>query len=124
MIMPAVGAVATGARYSLKVWPPERFAQLVTAFVERFHCRILLGGDQRGVRSPSRSPEKRIAPDWWLAEIFPAAVCRVGERCALFVETTAAPCILPRRWARRWSRCLVRPIPAVGTAWQPDAGDV
>lgn len=36
-----------GARYSLKVWPPDRFAQLADRLAERFGCRILLGGDQR-----------------------------------------------------------------------------
>ncbi|MBA5868996.1 MAG: hypothetical protein GDA68_03175, partial [Nitrospira sp. CR2.1] len=36
-----------GARYSLKVWSPDRFAQLADRLAGRFGCRILLGGDQR-----------------------------------------------------------------------------
>ncbi len=36
-----------GARYSLKVWPHERFVELADRLKDRFSCRILLGGDQR-----------------------------------------------------------------------------
>ena len=34
-----------GARYSLKVWPPERFAELADRLSQATPCRILLGGD-------------------------------------------------------------------------------
>jgi predicted lipopolysaccharide heptosyltransferase III len=36
-----------GARYSLKVWPPERFAELADRLSRAVPCRILLGGDAR-----------------------------------------------------------------------------
>jgi predicted lipopolysaccharide heptosyltransferase III len=36
-----------GARYSLKVWPPERFAELADRLSQAGSCRILLGGDVR-----------------------------------------------------------------------------
>ena len=44
---PLLVLLQPGARYSLKVWPHERFAQLADRLADRFVCRILLGGDQR-----------------------------------------------------------------------------
>ena len=60
-----------GARYSLKVWPPERFAQLSDRLVERFHCRILLGGDQREREVAEQVARKRIARRLWWPGNFP-----------------------------------------------------
>ncbi|HET9961233.1 MAG TPA: putative lipopolysaccharide heptosyltransferase III [Nitrospiraceae bacterium] len=40
-------AMQPGARYSLKVWPAERYAELADRLSKDLGCRILLGGDQR-----------------------------------------------------------------------------
>ena len=75
-----------GARYSLKVWPPERFAQLSDRLVERFHCRILLGGDQR-----EREVAEQVARKTHCAPIVVAGkfsllqYAALVKRCALFV---------------------------------------
>jgi heptosyltransferase III len=39
--------IQPGARYPLKVWPMERFAELVDRLARAVRCRILLGGDTR-----------------------------------------------------------------------------
>jgi predicted lipopolysaccharide heptosyltransferase III len=39
--------IQPGARYPLKVWPPERFAELADRLSEALPCRILLGGDAK-----------------------------------------------------------------------------
>ncbi|WP_447602317.1 putative lipopolysaccharide heptosyltransferase III [Nitrospira sp. Nam80] len=39
--------IQPGARYPLKVWPPERFAELADRLSETLPCRILLGGDAK-----------------------------------------------------------------------------
>ncbi|MGC3976507.1 MAG: putative lipopolysaccharide heptosyltransferase III [Nitrospira sp.] len=75
-----------GARYSLKVWPPERFAQLSDRLVEQFRCRILLGGDQR-----EREVAEQVARKSHCAPIVVAGkfsllqYASLVKRCALFV---------------------------------------
>ncbi|WHZ15606.1 MAG: Lipopolysaccharide core heptosyltransferase III [Nitrospira sp.] len=75
-----------GARYSLKVWPHERFAQLADRLADKFSCRILLGGDQREreiaelVARNTRCAPKVAAGKFSLLQ-FAALV----KRCALFV---------------------------------------
>lgn len=39
--------IQPGARYPLKVWPGERFAELADRLARAMPCRILLGGDAR-----------------------------------------------------------------------------
>src|SRR5574338_389064 len=40
--------IQPGARYSLKVWPAERFAELADRLSQSLPCRILLGVDAKG----------------------------------------------------------------------------
>ncbi|ODT44676.1 MAG: hypothetical protein ABS70_04950 [Nitrospira sp. SCN 59-13] len=83
---PPLVLVQPGARYSLKVWPPERFAQLCDRLVEQFHCRILLGGDQR-----EREVAEQVARKSHCAPIVVAGkfsllqYASLVKRCALFV---------------------------------------
>ena len=75
-----------GARYSLKVWPHERFVELADRLTDRFSCRVLLGGDQREreiaeqIARNMREPPKVVAGKLSLLQ-FAALV----KRCALFV---------------------------------------
>jgi lipopolysaccharide heptosyltransferase II len=75
-----------GARYSLKVWPPERFAELADRLSEAFPCRILLGGDAKeravaeSVREQARCKPVVIAGRLSLLE-FGALL----KRCRLFI---------------------------------------
>lgn len=83
---PPLVLVQPGARYSLKVWPSERFAQLSDRLAERFHCRILLGGDQR-----EREIAEQVARKTHCAPIVVAGrfsllqYASLVKRCALFV---------------------------------------
>lgn len=75
-----------GARYSLKVWPPERFAELADRLSQTMPCRILLGGDAKerevaeGVRERTRCRPSVVAGRLSLPE-FGALL----KRCALFI---------------------------------------
>ncbi|HQV12971.1 MAG TPA: putative lipopolysaccharide heptosyltransferase III [Nitrospira sp.] len=83
---PPLVLVQPGARYSLKVWPPERFAQLSDRLVQQFRCRILLGGDQR-----EREVAEQVARKSHCAPIVVAGkfsllqYASLVKRCALFV---------------------------------------
>ncbi|HJR76231.1 MAG TPA: putative lipopolysaccharide heptosyltransferase III [Nitrospiraceae bacterium] len=50
--------IQPGARYPLKVWPGERFAELADRLVRAVPCRILLGGDS-GERSVAEAVRDR-----------------------------------------------------------------
>ena len=75
-----------GARYSLKVWPPERFAELADRLSQATPCRILLGGDTKerevveGVRERTRCRPAVVAGQLSLLE-FGALL----KRCDLFI---------------------------------------
>ncbi len=83
---PLLVLLQPGARYSLKVWPPERFAQLADRLAERFRCRILLGGDQR-----EREVAEQVARKSHCAPIVVAGkfsllqFASLMRHCALFV---------------------------------------
>ncbi len=83
---PPLVMLQPGARYSLKVWPPERFAQLSDRLAERFQCRILLGGDQR-----EREVAEQVARKSHCAPIVVAGkfsllqYASLVKRCVLFV---------------------------------------
>ena len=83
---PPLVLLQPGARYSLKVWPPERFAQLADRLAERFNCRILLGGDQR-----EREVAEQVAHNTHCAPLVVAGKCSLLQyaalvkQCALFV---------------------------------------
>ena len=75
-----------GARYPLKVWPSERFAELADRLAKVFNCRILLGGDGKerdvaeSVRQQTASKPTIIAGRLSLLQF--AALLK---HCALFV---------------------------------------
>lgn len=83
---PPLVMLQPGARYSLKVWPPERFAQLSDRLADRFQCRILLGGDQR-----EREVAEQVARKSHCAPIVVAGkfsllqYASLVKRCRLFV---------------------------------------
>jgi len=78
--------IQPGARYPLKVWPPERFAELADRLAKAFNCRILLGGDGKerdvaeSVRQQTASKPTIIAGRLSLLQF--AALLK---HCALFV---------------------------------------
>jgi len=75
-----------GARYSLKVWPRERFAQLADLLAERFSCRILLGGDQREREIAEQVARKaRCGPTVVAGKFSLLQFASLMKRCALFV---------------------------------------
>ena len=75
-----------GARYSLKVWPHERFAQLADRLADRFACRILLGGDQREREVAEQVARKtRCAPIVVAGKFSLLQFAALVKRCALFV---------------------------------------
>ncbi len=75
-----------GARYSLKVWPPDRFAQLADRLVDRFGCRILLGGDQREREVAELVARKaRCGPIVVAGKFTLLQFAAVVKRCALFI---------------------------------------
>ncbi|MBX3237430.1 MAG: putative lipopolysaccharide heptosyltransferase III [Nitrospiraceae bacterium] len=75
-----------GARYSLKVWPQERYAQVADHLAERYGFRVLLGGDDRerpvaeAVAREARSASVVVAGRFTLLQF--AALLK---RCVLFV---------------------------------------
>lgn len=75
-----------GARYSLKVWPHERFVELADRLAERFSCRILLGGDQREREIAEQIARKmRDAPKVVAGKFSLLQFAALVKRCALFV---------------------------------------
>ena len=75
-----------GARYSLKVWPHERFVELADRLANRFSCRILLGGDQREQAIAEEIARKtRCAPMVVAGEFSLLQFASLAKRCALFV---------------------------------------
>ncbi len=107
-----------GARYPLKVWPPERFAQLADRLAERFGCRILLGGDQREREVVEQVARKtRCAPIVVAGKFSLLQFASLVGRCALFVgndggamhiaATVGTPVVAlfgptyPQRWGPR-----------------------
>ena len=107
-----------GARYSLKVWPPERFAQLADRLSDQFGCRILLGGDQREREVAEQVARKtRCAPVVVAGKFSLLQFASLVKRCALFVgndggamhiaATVGTPVVAlfgptyPQRWGPR-----------------------
>lgn len=75
-----------GARYSLKVWPPDRFAQLADRLADRFGCRILLGGDQREREVAELVARKtRCGPIVAAGRFTLLQFAALVKRCALFI---------------------------------------
>ncbi len=75
-----------GARYSLKVWPHDRFARLADRLAERFSCRILLGGDQREREVAEQvAREAHCAPKVVAGRFSLLQFAALMKRCALFV---------------------------------------
>ncbi len=115
---PPLVLLQPGARYSLKVWPPERFAQLADRLAERFSCRILLGGDQREREVAEQVARKtRCAPIVVAGKLSLLQFASLVKRCALFVgndggamhiaATVGTPVVAlfgptyPQRWGPR-----------------------
>ncbi|MFZ1502997.1 MAG: putative lipopolysaccharide heptosyltransferase III [Nitrospira sp.] len=83
---PLLVLLQPGARYSLKVWPHERFAQLADRLADRFGCRILLGGDQREREVAEQVARKtRCAPTVVAGKFSLLQFAALVKRCALFV---------------------------------------
>lgn len=82
----AVVVMQPGARYPLKVWPAERFAELADRLSAAVPCRILLGGDVRerevaeAVQARARCRPTVIAGRFSLRE-FGALL----KHCSLFI---------------------------------------
>jgi lipopolysaccharide heptosyltransferase II len=75
-----------GARYPMKVWPPERFAELADRLADRFACRILLGGDQREREIAEQiARNTRCAPKVVAGKFSLLQFASLVKRCALFV---------------------------------------
>lgn len=75
-----------GARYSLKVWPHERFALLADRLADRFSCQILLGGDQREREIAEQvARNTRCAPKVVAGRFSLLQCASLMKRCALFV---------------------------------------
>ncbi|MBA2486247.1 MAG: putative lipopolysaccharide heptosyltransferase III [Nitrospira sp.] len=75
-----------GARYSLKVWPHERFVELADRLVDRFSCHILLGGDQREREIAEQiARNTRCAPKVVAGKFSLLQFASLMKRCALFV---------------------------------------
>ena len=74
-----------GARYALKVWPHERFADLADRLADRFSCRIP-GGDQREREIAEQIARKaRCAPKVVAGKFSLLQFAALVKRCALFV---------------------------------------
>ncbi|MDR4480005.1 MAG: putative lipopolysaccharide heptosyltransferase III [Nitrospira sp.] len=90
-LLPAQGApllvlLQPGARYSLKVWPHERFVQLADRLTDTFACRILLGGDQREREVAEQIARKtHCAPTVIAGKFSLLQFAALVQRCALFV---------------------------------------
>ncbi len=83
---PLLVLLQPGARYSLKVWPHERYAQLADRLVESFGCRILLGGDQREREIAELvARQARCAPTVVAGRFSLMEFAALAKRCALFV---------------------------------------
>ena len=83
---PLLLLVQPGARYALKVWPHERFADLADRLADRFSCRILLGGDQREREIAEQIARKtRCAPKVVAGKFSLLQFAALVKRCALFV---------------------------------------
>lgn len=122
---PLLVLLQPGARYSLKVWPHERFAQLADRLADRFVCRILLGGDQREREVAEQVARKtRCAPIVVAGKFSPCSLPRWSNVVRCSSETTVAPCTLPQRWERRLWLFSGRPIRNGGAARRTGAGDL
>lgn len=83
---PLLVLLQPGARYSLKVWPHERFAQLADRLTDKFACRILLGGDQREREVAEQIARKtHCAPTVIAGKFSLLQFAALVQRCALFV---------------------------------------
>jgi predicted lipopolysaccharide heptosyltransferase III len=83
---PLLVLLQPGARYSLKVWPHERFAELADRLADRFACRILLGGDQREREVAEQVARRaRCAPLVVAGKFSLLQFASLMKRCALFV---------------------------------------
>ncbi len=117
-VSPLLVLLQPGARYSLKVWPHERFAQLADRLADRFACRILLGGDQREREVAEQVARKtRCAPLVVAGKFSLLQFAALVKRCALFVgndggamhiaATVGTPVVAlfgptyPQRWGPR-----------------------
>ncbi|MEK6802273.1 MAG: putative lipopolysaccharide heptosyltransferase III [Nitrospirota bacterium] len=115
---PLLVLLQPGARYSLKVWSHERFAQLADRLADKFACRILLGGDQREREVAEQVAHKtRCAPLVVAGKFSLLQFASLVKRCALFVgndggamhiaSTMGTPVVAlfgptyPQRWGPR-----------------------
>jgi predicted lipopolysaccharide heptosyltransferase III len=78
--------IQPGARYPLKVWPPERFAELADRLAKAFNCRILLGGDKKE-RDVAESVSRQAAckPTIIAGRLTLLEFAALLKHCALFV---------------------------------------
>ncbi len=78
--------IQPGARYPLKVWPPERFAELADRLAKAFNCRILLGGDGKE-RDVAESVRRQAAckPTVIAGRLSLLQFAALLRHCALFV---------------------------------------
>ena len=83
---PLLVLLQPGARYSLKVWSSERFAQLADRLADRFACQILLGGDQREREVAEQVARKvHCSPKVVAGKFSLLQFASLAKRCALFV---------------------------------------
>ena len=78
--------IQPGARYPLKVWPSERFAELADRLAKAFNCRILLGGDVKE-RDVAESVRQQAAckPTIIAGRLSLLEFAALLKHCALFV---------------------------------------
>jgi len=78
--------IQPGARYPLKVWPSERFAELADRLATAFNCRILLGGDGKE-RDVAESVRRQAAcePTIIAGRLSLLQFAALLKHCALFV---------------------------------------
>ena len=83
---PLLVLLQPGARYSLKVWSHERFAQLADRLADKFACQILLGGDQREREVAEQVARKvHCSPKVVAGKFSLLQFASLAKRCALFV---------------------------------------
>ena len=85
-------AVHPGARGPLRMWRPERFAEVAQRLVERFGSAILLlggPGEERILEDVSRRME--VAPALQTAKLSLLEMGELLRRCALFIGNDSAP---------------------------------